>query len=186
MKDRISAWRWFWPWEDMKEERWLEEMESKGWHLRRGPICYGFDRCAPVQVRYRLDYHTDRKDMDDYLAIFRDSGWERVMVYGGWQYFRTTNPDAPEIFTDAASRIAKYQRFFGFLCIVAIPLLLCNLPTLINNWQPGGLVDTLQHSIVWVVLVLYAFWVYVLARLALFIRKLKKQSKSADSAQRTI
>jgi hypothetical protein len=186
MKDRKTVWRVFWVWEDMKREHWFEEMASKGWHLRKGPICYLFEHGEPAQVRYRFDYHPNRKDMDDYLALFRDSGWERVMARGGWQYFRTTNPDAPEIFTDAASRIAKYQRVFSSLCLLSFLILLANLPTLINNWQPGGLARTLHLSIVRFILVIYAFCAYALLRLALYIRKLKKQSHSANSAQRTI
>lgn len=176
MKDHKTAWRWFWPWEDDKEGHWLEQMASQGWHWRQGIICYKFDRGEPTQLRYRLDYHTNRKDMDEYLSIFRDAGWERVREYSGWQYFRTSDPAAPEVFTDAASRIAKYQRLLGFLLLVMMPLLLCNLPTLINNWQPDSIGHNFRLPALWGVLVLYLLWGYILVRLGLFIRKLKKQN----------
>ena len=58
--------------------------------------------------------------IEDYLKLFRDAGWERVLEVGGWQYFRTASKDAPEIYTDSYSRIAKYHRLYTAALVLTI------------------------------------------------------------------
>jgi hypothetical protein len=185
MNERKRAWRWFWPWEDGKEELWLEEMARSGWHFNSGPLpWYTFAHGEPANVRYRLDYRNDTKGMDEYLALFRDAGWERIQQYSGWQYFRTSNPDAPEIYTDDDSKIGKYQRLMRMLCLIAFLLLSSNLPMLCGMWQ----IHPEEH---WPrilqlsgILVLYALWGYILLRLGLYIRTLKRQSQTDSLSPR--
>ncbi len=33
MAERVIEHKWFWAWQDDKEERWLEEMSERGLHL---------------------------------------------------------------------------------------------------------------------------------------------------------
>ena len=103
------------PWNDEKEGRWLAEQERSGWHLKTVG-CFGgyvFERAAPADVAYRLDFGPSRlHDRSEYFGLFRDAGWEHLGHRGLWQYFRKVAVDgqAPEIYTDPQSRIAMYRR----------------------------------------------------------------------------
>ncbi|MFI5167000.1 MAG: DUF2812 domain-containing protein [Thermoanaerobaculales bacterium] len=109
------------PWNDEKEGRWLAKQEQSGWHLK-AVRCFGgyvFERAAPADVAYRLDFGPSRfHDRSEYFGLFRDAGWEHVGKRGLWQYFRKAAVDgtAPEIYTDPQSRIAMYRRVIAIMC----------------------------------------------------------------------
>jgi hypothetical protein len=110
-----ERYRWFWPWQDEKEEGWLEEMSQTGWHLKyvHLPCVYGFERGEPSRYSYRLDYMLSNKNkFNEYLQIFQDAGWEYLGEMSNWRYWRKTvlNDEPQEIFTDRESKIKKYQR----------------------------------------------------------------------------
>jgi hypothetical protein len=112
--------RWFWPWQDDREEAWLGNLSREGWHLSKFgfPRIYLFQKGDPKNFVYRLDYQTSRmKDREAYLQLFRDAGWEPVGKLAAWEYFRkeTADGEAPEIFTDPESKIRKYncRRYCG-------------------------------------------------------------------------
>ena len=121
----MRKFKWFWAWQDEKEEAWLTEMAQAGWHLHAlaGPTLYDFTAGEPRRDVYRMDYITDRKDYQNYLQLFRDAGWEHLGEMGGWQYFRKTAKEGeqPEIYTDNASKATKYQRLLTIL-IVFLPI----------------------------------------------------------------
>lgn len=126
--ERIRKFKWFWAWQDDREEEWLHQMALQGWHLVKSvfPTVYEFERGEPRDVYYRLDYKdSTRKDNESYRLIFTDAGWEHCGAMSGWQYFRKESEDGsiPEIFTDNASKIKKYQRIQLLLLIITIPLI---------------------------------------------------------------
>jgi hypothetical protein len=180
MSKRKHVFRWFWAWNDDAEERWLEEMALSGWHLVSGPILYCFEEGAPGRVRYALDYRSERADLEEYVKLCSDAGWEKVFDFAGWQYFRTSSAAAPELYTDARSRIAKYQRLWGFAALIALTTLGANLPWMLGSpdIEPSRALFEALRCTVGVVGLL---WVYILARLALFIRKLKREAGDADN-----
>lgn len=122
----LRKFKFFLAWEDEKEEHWLNEMALSGWKLISiiFPGIYVFEAAPPANTVYRLDFNTDSKNVADYLGLFEDAGWEHVTAYGSWHYFRiAARPgEAPEIFSDNASKIAKYQRVMLIL-VVLLPLL---------------------------------------------------------------
>ena len=117
--------KFFWAWEDEKEERWLNEMALSGWKLDAitFPGIYTFRAAQPANIVYRLDFNTDSKNYPAYLRLFEDAGWEHVTAYGSWHYFRiAAQPgEAPEIFSDNTSKIAKYQRVM-LLLVALMPI----------------------------------------------------------------
>jgi hypothetical protein len=121
MNETKRVFKWFWAWNDEQEEAWLTEMARQGWHLREPGVFgfYCFERGAPRNVVYRLDFKTAGRDQEEYRQLFTDAGWEHVGEMGGWQYFRTeaAEGETPEIYTDESSKIHKYQRLFFFLVI---------------------------------------------------------------------
>ena len=54
----------------------------------RLPGLYGFERCEPQEVAYRLDYNPEgRAHREEYVQMFSDCGWEYVQDYAGYSYF---------------------------------------------------------------------------------------------------
>ena len=102
-------------------------------------------------------------DQEEYLQLFRDAGWERVDEMSGWHYFRTLSRPGEdlEIYTDAESKIGKYQRLLAFLGILMLPLII----GLINLRDvPYGGTSVIQ------VFIFLMFLLYVYAMIKLFIR----------------
>ena len=98
-----------------KEERWLADMASQGYHLKEVGFGYSFESAPPEQVVIKIDYRRFKKEQDflDYLALFEDSGWQHISGTKniGFQYFKKTNSDSTEdIFSDTTSRAGRYKR----------------------------------------------------------------------------
>jgi hypothetical protein len=108
--------KWFWSWQDEKQEAWLGEMSSKGLHLKgTGPFgSFLFVEGSPREYSYRLDYNRN-KPSEDYIQLLQDAGWENLGSQGGWQYWRKEAQDGniPEVFTDPESKIQKYQQMLA-------------------------------------------------------------------------
>ena len=123
----MKKYRWFWAWEDEKEETWLREMSQDGWHFKSVsfPGVYTFEQGTPVDYVYRLDYFTNKKEKDNYLQLFEDSKWDYMGEMNGWQYFRqeSVKGEALEIFSDNESKSKKYQRIM-LLLVILLPIVL--------------------------------------------------------------
>ena len=120
MKNQVTKFKWFWVWQDNAEEKWLEEMSRQGYHLTSVnlPCIYTFTKSEPVNYTYRLDYRRfSKNEKQDYLQIFHDAGWEYLGEISLWQYFRKEQKagEVNEIFSDNASKIAKYRRILVYL-----------------------------------------------------------------------
>jgi len=124
-ENTIRKVRWFWPWQDEQEESWLRSMSQKGWHLVSVGLAgiYRFKSGESCDYVYRLDYQTyKKKDEQDYLQLFSDAGWEHIGYMSSWHYFRkeAREGEAPEIFTDVESKVAKYKRVLTYLAFFAV------------------------------------------------------------------
>ena len=177
MKEIKKEFRWFWAWNDEKEEQWLTEMAQQGWHLLSPGVfgVYTFERGTPRNVVYRLDFKTVGKDMEDYLQLFADDGWEHLGAMGGWQYFRkeSIEGEVPEIYTDNASKIQKYQRVLLFL-VILLPVYMFSI---INLRMPDNLDGALAGfvgGLSVVVSLFMLFYIYALIRIFRRILELKK------------
>jgi hypothetical protein len=126
----IREFRWFWAWDDDKEEDWLREKSNQGFHLTKVcfPGIYTFEEGLQKDYVYRLDYSPNIKKKDDYLNLFRDAGWVYLGSQNYWQYFRkeVTGSMEPEIFTDNESKTIKYKRIISLLAAI-LPLTVVNI-----------------------------------------------------------
>jgi hypothetical protein len=174
MKNQVTRFKWFWVWQDNAEEKWLEEMSRQGYHLTSVslPCIYTFTKAEPVNYAYRLDYRRfSNNEMEHYLQIFRDAGWEYLGEMSLWQYFRkkVKTGEANEIFTDNASKIAKYHRVLAYLGLLWLMLLfiafdrITSLPPSLPWWEN-------VHVFVLVVLIIMT---YAITRIWLRIRQLR-------------
>jgi hypothetical protein len=164
--------RWFWAWEDEKEEAWLSEMAQKGWHFTQVafPGRYTFEQGAPRPVAYRLDFFTDHRDKADYLQLFQDAGWEYAGEYGSWQYFRKEGQpgEAPEIFTDNDSKARKYQRVIAIL-VIFTPIWMVMLNNLNERSEP------IYQALSFIGFLGILFYLYAMLMLIRRISQLKAQ-----------
>ena len=170
-------------WNDEKEGRWLAEQERSGWHLT-AVRCFGytFERAAPADVAYRLDFGPSRfHDKSEYFGLFHDAGWEHVGCRGLWQYFRkaVVNGQIPEIYTDAQSRIANYRRLIGLsVCMLAV----LGSQTATNLAREGQSNSSISRypAILILQLALMSIFAYSTVRLLLVISRLKR-AKPTDA-----
>ena len=152
--------RWFWAWQDDREEEWLGSMSRAGWHLTGFgyPGVYLFRKAEPKDFVYRLDFQTSRmKDRGAYLQLFHDAGWEHLGNMSAWEYFRKeARPgEEPEIFTDPESKIQKYQRVLRFL-VIFFPIIVIINSTMWKHLPEGGVFGEVMMCITLGILLLYA------------------------------
>ncbi|MFH2113000.1 MAG: DUF2812 domain-containing protein [Spirochaetota bacterium] len=169
----MRKFRWFWAWDDEKEENWLRGMAQEGWHLRSVtlPGRYVFERGQPCDDVYRLDYFTGPKGTrSDYLQLFMDAGWDYRGEMNGWQYFsrNATDGETLEIFTDTESKSRKYKRILLYL-IIFLPA--CLNFVLISHRSEF---PWMQALTVFMSAALF-FYVYAMLRLLVRIGQLKKR-----------
>lgn len=137
---QVKKFKWFWAWNDDKEEAWLSDMARQGLHLEHiaVPGFYTFRKGEPANYVYRLDFQSLRsKDRESYLQLFQDAGWEHVGDMSGWVYFRilADQGERPEIFSDAESKMAKYYRVMMTL-IIFLPILIILRPDRTDGASP--------------------------------------------------
>lgn len=123
-----------------KEQDYLREMHKAGWEFVKvkGFGMYYFEKCAPQDVVYQLDYNKDGlKHKDEYLKMFDDCGWEYIQDYAGYSYFRKAVADdgvAEEIFCDEESKFQMMQRVIkGRMLPLLILFFSVLLPQFITN-----------------------------------------------------
>jgi len=121
------------------EEKWLAEMARQGWGLSRKTVFgYEFKQIRPQDVVIRIDYRSFNTpaDFEDYRMLFKDSGWEHIAgtKSSGTQYFKKTDKEGePRIFSDTASKAARYGR----LSSLWLSLALAYLPLLVSLIYSG-------------------------------------------------
>ena len=117
-----------------REALYLRKMHAEGWKLKEVSysnlvvaVKYTFEKCQPEQVSYQLDlYPMKKSERASYLQLFKDCGWEHIIDFNGFSYFRKLHSgiesDAEfEIYNDAAGKLAMVKRI---LIMRMIPILL--------------------------------------------------------------
>jgi amino acid permease len=142
--NKLTQFKWFWAWEDEKEEAWLEAMSQSGWHLF--------------------------KSLQEYLQICRDAGWEMLGRMSSWYYFRKEyrGGEKPEFFSDKDSKVQKYRRLLLFL-VIFLPIMINGMLSL-SRTNNSGFLSAVRIFYVLILL----FFSYAIIRLLLRIKKLKK------------
>ncbi|MFP7477455.1 DUF2812 domain-containing protein [Terribacillus saccharophilus] len=122
MKERKQIRKWFWAWDDQKEEVWLQKMAQEGWTLEEYRwFKYTFRASEPSKLVYRLDHQMGFPDRS-YFDLFEMDGWDRVCSFNGWHYFckEDDGTDKLEIFTDNQSRATKYIQLSNYIIFILL------------------------------------------------------------------
>lgn len=165
-----------------REEVYLTEMHKSGWKLKNiSGFLYTFEACEPEHVVYRLDF-ADRKDTDmqSYIAMFREYGWEYIQDLNGYSYFRK-NADGlaaadTELFSDSESRLDMMKRIIDTKLVpVWVIFVLILIPNFIKAIT-HGFDDIPLHTVLTVLFtLLFCLYTYILVYCATAFAKLKKK-----------
>lgn len=179
MNDKKAEFRFFTIPEWKEEEEYLRKRNQKGWMFTyvTFPGVYHFKRCEPEDVIYQLDYNKERiYNKSEYLGIFNDCGWEYIMDYVGYSYFRkpVSQMNGEEnIFCNDESRLDMIKRVFkGRIIPLIIILFACIIPQLFLQWPRDIVFAKTMFVIFCLLLILY---LYVFIRFGYQYYQLKKQ-----------
>ncbi len=147
-----------------KEERYLRKRHQEGWKFLKVslPGFYHFEKCAPEDMVYQLDYNEEGlKHKDEYVQMFKDCGWEYLQDFGGYSYFRKPVSEMQgeeEIFCDDESRLDMMRRVFAgrYLPILVILMLLI-LPNLIAQFHSSDADAPILAALFLILLAIYAW-----------------------------
>lgn len=179
MNKRKTAIRFFTIADYEEEEVWLHNQHKNGWKLLKmiPPCFYIFEKCAPEDVAYRLDYKNNT-ETDGYFQIFKDYGWEYIGRCVGWLYFRKPLSEGDceqdgEIFSDNASKIDMINHVTKTrLLPILVIFLCCVFPTFSRSIETNDPLATV-FTVVFAILTLV--YIYLLIYCSLKLRKLKKK-----------
>lgn len=125
-------------------EEYLTESHAKGLKYKRKSerffTHFVFEQCEPQDYTYKFDYR-EIGDMDDYLALFRDCGWEYAGKFYNFYVFRKLkiSGEDDDIFSDNVSKaemcktIIKHKYFTRGVAMVALVTLFVLYITIIQN-----------------------------------------------------
>ncbi len=125
--------KWFTIFEYDKEQEYLRQMHRSGWKFVKvtGLGMYHFEKCQSQDVVYQLDYNQEGlAHKDEYVQMFADCGWEYLLDYAGYSYFRKPVSDdgiAEEIFCDDTSRLQMMERVLKGRMLPLLMLFFCFL-----------------------------------------------------------
>ncbi len=122
MKDKVKntkkQFRYFSIFDYEKEQDYLRQMHNEGWKFVKvtGVGTYHFEKCQPQDVVYQLDYNQEgREHKSEYVQMFADCGWEYLIDFAGYSYFRKPAAEMngdEQIFCDDESRMEMMDRVY--------------------------------------------------------------------------
>lgn len=125
MIDAEKVFRLFPAWNIERECEWLRNKAADGWYLTSYFFgFYEFRRGNPGSFSNEIDFQILRsREQQEYLDLYRDSGWELAASFANWYYFRAPADRAAEqpAYSDVSSRRAKYLRVVVVLLLAAVP-----------------------------------------------------------------
>ena len=159
-----NRWHYFFAYEDPKQEVWLEDQARSGLHLvRPGLFRFTFAQGEPRDEKYRLDFQMLRgAAREEYLGLFRDTGWEFLGQVANRYYFRARlDASSPEIFSDLESRrdrIRRQMRVCGVVTGFLVFQTLMGVVRLLDRSSSGPPVLTIGLAGVFACLGMWCLW----------------------------
>ena len=133
-----------------REALYFREMHAKGWKLRKVSysillfaVKYTFEKCHPEQVSYQLDFYPmEKSERASYLQLFKDCGWEHIIDFNGFSYFRKLHSGIEldtefEIYNDATGKLAMVKRILIMRMLPILLLFLALIP-IFSKFLSGG------------------------------------------------
>lgn len=113
----------FWIWDFDKEEKWLNEMATKGLALTSVGFCrYEFEDCVPGEFKICMEFLENKLsgvENEKYIEFLEETGAEHVGTLLHWAYFRKRAAEEDfKLFSDNTSRINHLTRIIGFIAFI--------------------------------------------------------------------
>jgi hypothetical protein len=142
-----------------KEERWLNEMASRGWHFADRRLGgYRFEQGEPGAWVYRIELlpaEPRSAARQEDLSLLLEAGAEMVSRQARWVYLRRPASMGPFVlFSDLESRIGHYRRVLKLLTTALATLVGCAGALFVVSGESGGLAFQIPIVIVAVALVI--------------------------------
>ena len=133
-----------------REALYFRKMHAEGWKLKEVTysnlvvaVKYTFEKCQPEQVSYQLDFYPMKKsERASYLQLFKDCGWEHIIDFNGFSYFRKSYSGVEsdtefEIYNDATGKLAMVKRILIMRMLPILLLFLALIP-IFSKFLSGG------------------------------------------------
>jgi hypothetical protein len=128
-KNLIKKFKLAWPYSPDKTERWLEEMESKGYNLYRmnkGGRTFYFLVGSPRKIKYAVDYQIQIKST--YYNMNIECGWKLIFTSTNfksitvWSHEYSKDEDIQEFYSDKQSKL-RHARKYALFCFITFIIL---------------------------------------------------------------
>lgn len=179
MKNKKVRFKYFTIPEYQKEQDYLRHEHQKGWKFTKVTflLLYHFEKCEPEDVIYQLDYNQEGiAEKAEYVRIFQDCGWEYLMDFVGYSYFRkplSQMKDEEEIFCDDSSKLDMIKRVFkGRMIPLLTIFFLLILPQLFLQLLQG---NTISRFIFCLYVFLFALYLWIFISFGIQYRKLSRR-----------
>lgn len=127
-----------------KDMKMLSKMSAKGWHVKSlEGICYRFEEGEPKDYIYNLNMENEVNE--DMLSIYKESGWEPIILGEGYQIYRAEAGTTP-IFTDNETKIEvlnKQKKSFGMGALIFLLIFLVIVAVSVIFWSNETIKDIL-------------------------------------------
>lgn len=122
---RKVVYKGFFVWNFEKEEKWLNEMATKGLALISvGPFRYEFEDSLPDEYEVRLELlkkSVDNPESESYIRFVEETGAEYIGTFNRWVYFRKkTKEGSFELYSDNSSKIKQIERIIGSILFIVL------------------------------------------------------------------
>ncbi len=122
---RKVVYKGFFVWNFEKEEKWLNEMATKGLALISvGPFRYEFEDSLPDEYEVRLELlkkNVDNPESESYIRFVEGTGAEYIGTFNRWVYFRKkTKEGSFELYSDNSSKIKQIERIIGSILFIVL------------------------------------------------------------------
>ncbi len=139
---RKTVHKWFWAWDFDREERWLNEMATKGFALVAiGVSRYTFEESQPGEYNIRLELLENLPshiDSENYIKFLEEMGVEYLGSIMRWVYYRKkTDYGEFDLYSDNSSRIQQLNRLLLFLGILALSELCIGISSVLIYFKVG-------------------------------------------------
>lgn len=105
-----------------KEEKWINEMAEKGWHLEKfASIRFVFKKDELGKYIYRNEFigGLSKKEKEDYFELLKDSGVTIVHECFCWVYLKKPKAEGDfELYTDTSSKIDYFNRILNIFFVL--------------------------------------------------------------------
>ena len=132
--------KFFFIWQDDKEEAWLNDLSTKGQRLDSVsfPFTYHFSSDASKKYTHHLNAPKGPEtSLEAFKETFQKSGWKHIGRMNGWHYFQkeASSGDEPVLDWGNKTKADKYQGYMMAL-VGLLPFLLIIFPALGRRFAP--------------------------------------------------